>query len=230
MTGIPSARVNGKGMMMKASEIKTLAKEAHMGELAGIASALIMTVVSYIPVLRTYEMQQLAIVVFFLTLFALKLCLFLWNRSVAGTEREAREQAKMMLVSAIVLLLMHATFLIAVLYQLLIKDTVPLMASTLILAIAYAVYTTGKVAVSIRSIVVKRKMNQYIETLSYLSWISAVYTLCLCTDYLLIAKDAYNYIWLKYIMISLMGLTNLILGLIMIRKAVKVLRSHTQVP
>ena len=132
-----------------------------------------------------------------------------------------------MLVSVAVLLLMHSITLIAVFYQLLIKEKTPLMASLKVLAIVYGVYAIVKIATSIRGIVVKQKINRYAETLSYLGWVSAVYTFCLFTNYLLIAEKADNLIWARYIVISVMGLTTIVLAFLMFKKAIRDLREES---
>ena len=129
-----------------------------------------------------------------------------------------------MLVAAIILLLMHSTVLIAILYQLLVKEKTPLMASLKTLTIVYGVYTLVKIISSLRGMVAKKKMNKYQKTLSYLGWISAVYTLCLFTNYLLIAEKADNLTWARYIMISAMGLTTFVLGILMTVEAIQEIR------
>lgn len=213
-----------KKLRERIESIKELNSHYHLIELAGIVSSLIMAIASYVPVFQLYDMRQLTIVIFFLMMFGLKLWLFLWNRQVDGTSRMKHEQAKMMLVAAIILLLMHSTVLIAILYQLLVKEKTPLMASLKTLTIVYGVYTLVKIISSLRGMVAKKKMNKYQKTLSYLGWISAVYTLCLFTNYLLIAEKADNLTWARYIMISAMGLTTFVLGILMTVEAIQEIR------
>ena len=189
-----------------------------------------MAVISYIPIFQTADMRQLAVVLFFLTIFAIRLWLFLWNRKICGTNRESQEQSKMMLASAVIILLMHSTILIGVLFMLRLKEKTPLMASSIILAVTYGVFTFFKIVMSVRGIIMKRSMNQYLETLSYIGWISAVYTLSLFTDYILIAKGTDNCLWPRYLMVSAMGLTTFFLGIMMLVKSISALRGQSVEP
>ncbi len=209
---------------MTTAELKILSRKYYLPEIMGIVSALLMALVSLIPALQAFDMRQMTVALFFLMLFGLKLLLFVWNRKAEGTYYEKREQAKMMLVSAIVLLLMHSVAIVAVLYQLLSSKKTPLMASLKVLAIVYGVYAIVKIATSIRGIVIKQKINRYSETLSYLGWVGAVYTICLFTNYLLITEKADYLIWARYIMISIMGLTTIVLAFLMFKKAIGDLR------
>ena len=214
----------------KLSELKAWNQNYHISEIFGIMTALVMAVISYIPIFHTADMRRLAVVLFFLTIFAIRLWLFLWNRKICGTNRESQEQSKMMLASAVIILLMHSTFLIGVLFMLRIKEETPLMASSIILAVAYGVFTFFKIVMSVRSIIMKRRMNQYIETLSYIGWISAVYTLSLFIDYILIATGTDNYLWPRYLMVSVMGLTTFFLGIMMLVKSISALRGQSGKP
>ena len=110
------------------------------------------------------------------------------------------------------------------------KEKTPLMASSIILAVTYGVFTFFKIVMSVRGIIMKRRMNQYLETLSYIGWISAVYTLSLFTDYILIAKGTDNYLWPRYLMVSVMGLTTIILGILMLVKSISALRKQPGEP
>ncbi len=214
---------------MNINTIKNLIEKYHLRDLTGVVSSLIMAFVSYIPLLRESDLRQVAVVTFFFVMFALRLGLFVWNHKVAGTAKEDREQAKMMLVSSIVLLLMQATFLTAIVYQLLFKKGTPLMASQVILAIIYGVYALARIVLSIRRIIVRRKLNFYEETLSYIGWISALYALALFTNYILIAQKAYNYVWPRYIMVAVIGFTIFQLAIVMMIKAGLALRRQKKI-
>ncbi|MCR4938742.1 MAG: hypothetical protein K5930_01375 [Treponemataceae bacterium] len=209
---------------MTITEIKVITKKYHLSELCGIASSLILMLLSLIPIFQGGNIYQMSVILFFFMMFALRLWLFLWNRRVSGRAGEQKAQAKMMLVSAIILLLMHSQILLAVLYQLLVSDKIPVMASLQVLAIVYGTYAVGKLILSVRSYSVKRRMNKYAETLSYLGLLNAMYTLSLFTNYLLLARKAVEYNWPRYIMISLVGIMSFLLAIIMLVKAVKELR------
>jgi len=209
---------------MVITELKLITKKYHLSELCGIASALILMLISLIPMLQGGNLYQLSVILFFFMMFALRLLLFLWNRRVSGSSVEKKSQAKMMLLSSIVLLLMHSQILIAVLYQLLVSDKIPVMASLQVLAIVYGSYAVGKLILSLRSYSVKRRMNKYAETLSYLGLLNAMYTMSLFTNYLLLARKAVDYNWPRYVMISLVGIMSFVLAIIMLVKAVKDLR------
>lgn len=213
---------------MSITTMREFVERHRLSELASIASSLVMAVVSYVPVYLGYDRHQLAVATFFAVLFVLRSVLFLWERRVEGTRREKREQAKMMLLSALVLLLMHSTFLIAVIYQLISKKDVPLMASAVALAITYGVYAIVKIALLVRRAIIGRDKNLYDKTLARIGWISAFYTLALFTNYLLINQHANDYVWPRYIMIAAVGLSTIVLGTKMLVTSISTLRALRQ--
>ncbi|MDO4539359.1 MAG: hypothetical protein Q4B54_14430 [Coriobacteriales bacterium] len=203
--------------------MRELIERYRLRELVGIGSAGLMAIISYVPVYSSHDLRQLAVALSFLAVFALRLALFVWNRRVEGREDEGRSRAKMMVVAAVVLLFLHVTILVSVLYQLLYAEGTPLMASSIHLALAYGVYAVARMVLSARGMARRRKENLYAETLGYISWIMAFYTLALFTNYLLILEDADTLVWPRYIMISCMGLLTLVLAAIMLSKGIRAL-------
>lgn len=196
----------------------------HLTDIAGIVASFVMALISLVPLVVNFELYQLAVVVFFVIIFALRLALFIWDMRVTFTPIEAREEAKMMLVTSIIMALMHSTCLIATVYQLILKDEIPFVARYKMLAIVYGAFAFGKIIISIVGMVRRKKSDLYFQTLSYIGWLSAIYTLTLFTNYILIANGALNYNWPKYIMIAVLGLTTISLSLVMLMKSTKALR------
>ncbi|MDO4539360.1 MAG: hypothetical protein Q4B54_14435 [Coriobacteriales bacterium] len=211
--------------MGNVGSIRAFIDRYHLSELGSIGSSLVMTIISYAPAWLENDPRQIAVAHVFLVFFELRLILFIWNLRTRGTENEVRSQAKMMIASAVTLILLHATILIAVRYQLLYKEGTPLMASTLPLAIAYGVYAFARIALSLRKLFSGARDNPYTESLAYISWISAFYSLTIFTNYLLITQHETDYTWLKNIMIGFVGLFTLQLAIVLLVKGVRMLRT-----
>ena len=198
---------------------KKLNYKYQLLEILGIAVSLLMAIISYIPVFAARNMDQLSPSIFFFILFVLKLGLFIWNRYAVKNHTEVKSQALMMLFSSMVVLVLHSVILTAMCYQIFERKDTPVMASQLELALAYGTYATVKIAMSIRSLKKKKKINYYYETLTYMGWICALYTLTLFTDYILIVQGSDDYKWPRYLMIAVTGLVTLFDGLMMIIKS-----------
>ena len=211
---------------MTIGELRELNERYRLSEMFGIGGALVMALVSGIPLLRGIgDMRQLAIVALFLVLFALRLGLFQWNRKVEGTEEHEKAQAQMMMVSSIVLLCLHALFLAAIFYQLLSKSETPIMASSIILAITYGVYAFAKIIGLVYGMVKGWYKDLYSKIRMNLGWTMAVYTLALYTDYILTVQQAHELVWPRYVMIAAMGLVTIVLAPKMLTNAMRTLRN-----
>lgn len=211
---------------MSVRRLRNLYRSYQISEVGGIITALFMAVISFFPVIMIYDFYQLSVALFFLVIFIIRLALFIWNQIVKGTRNQKTEQALMMLVTAIAFLLTNAIFLMALFYQLIIKDRIPFLGRYMILTVVYGIYAFGKIAISFYNMFTKRKQSMYHETLCNISWISAVYSLALFTNYLLIAKGMFNYTWPKYLMIAVMGFVTLLLSFIMVVKSLSVLKKE----
>lgn len=198
----------------------------HLTDLAGIVASFVMALISLVPLIVNFELYQLAVVVFFVIIFALRLVLFIWDTRVTFTPIEAHEEAKMMLVTSIVMALMHSTCLIATVYQLILQDEIPFVARYKMLAIVYGAFAFGKIILSMIGMIRRKKSDLYFQTLSYIGWLSAIYTMTLFTNYILIANGALDYNWPKYIMIAVLGLTTISLSFVMLVKSVRALRAE----
>ena len=196
----------------------------HVTDVAGIVASFVMMLISLVPLFVEYDVYQLAVAAFCIVIFGLRFVLLVWDTRVTFTPAEDREEAKMMLVTAIVMALMHSTCLIATVYELILRDGVPLVARHKTLAIAYGAFAFGKIIISVIGMIRRKESDLYFQTLSYIGWLSAIYTLSLFTNYIIIANGALNYNWPKYIMIAVMGLTTISLSLVMLVKSLKELR------
>ncbi len=208
---------------MSGKKLMDMFERYHVAEITGICVSLVMTVVSYIPIFRKYVPYQLAIVIFFLVTFLTRLTLFFWDRKTADTEKSGTERAKMMLVSAVILFLSYSPTMTSVVYQLLINKELPFMASTLPLAIAYGVFAFAKIGFSVYGTRRQRPDNMYTDTLSYIGWISTLYTLSLFTDYILLSRGSLTVTWPKYLMIMIMSVGTAVIITVMLIRSIKTL-------
>ena len=122
---------------------------------------------------------------FFIILLIIRLILFFWNLATEKKPYSNTSQSVMMLVTAITLYLTNTILAISIVQFVSARvDNMKFPNHTLI-SIAYGLFTLGKLILWIFGIKKKRKINRYLETLSYLGWYSAFYSLAVLLVYLL---------------------------------------------
>ena len=205
---------------IKGSRLGVLYYKLHVSELTGIVTSFIMMVITFIPVITNDDEYQITVALFFLEMLLIRLILFIWYHKTKKSKRAKLLPAVMMLLTAIVVLLTRSIFISAVVYQLVVNHKYILSDYTL-LAIAYGIYTFGKIGLAVYGLIQKRKINPYMETLSYLGWISAVYTLALFTNYLILACSGDDLTWMKVCAVILMAITTIVLIVMMLVKSIK---------
>ena len=192
-------------------------------EIIGIAVSALMVLVSCVPLFQGFRFYKLTVTSYFFIIFLIRMFLFLWNNRTQGSADQHRQHAKLMFFSGILLLLAHVTFLIAIIFQMLIRQDTSLISSTLAFTVIYGEYAFLRVAFSIRSLATKRKEGLHAEMLAYMNWISALYTLALFTEHLLTLTEGSNLIWLKCLMISILGMIVFSLAMTMLIKSIRIL-------
>ena len=213
-------RLTESANRLRESRLGILYDKLHVSELTGIVTSFVMMVLTFIPVITRDDEYQLVVALFFLEMMVIRLALFIWYHKTKYSKRARLLPAVMMLLTAIVVLLTRSVFISAVIYQLAANHKYIFNDYTL-LAIAYGIYTLGKLSLAVYNLIQKRKINPYMEVLSYLGWISAVYTLALFTNYLILACGGEGLTWMKVGAIILMALTTIVLIVMMLVKSIK---------
>ncbi len=207
--------------------LRELYTRYHLSEQIGILSSLAMTVISLFPLIRSRDSSQAVPALFFGAIFVLRLVLYLWNLRVRDSEEAYPSRIRMMFTAGALLLIAHGGIQVTIIYQMIQRKTVPLMASRLTLAIVYGAYAFVRIVVSIYGLHTKKRVSLYHETLSYIGWITAVYSLALFTDYILIANGAPDtFKWPKYAMIAAMGVAVFSLSAKMIVKSLWLMKKN----
>ncbi len=197
----------------------------HVSEIVGIITSFVMMIITFIPVLTRGDSYQIPVALFFLEMLLIRLALFIWYNKTKNNENAKFMQALMMLLTAILLFLSRAIYLYVVAYNLFVNHKLILNDYTL-QAVAYGIYTFGKIVLAVYGLIQNRKINLYKETLSYVGWISAIYTLALFVNYLLLASDSNDLMWMKSFVLLLMALSTIVLITIMLVKSIKNIRAY----
>ena len=213
------------GDRMNNGKIKEAYAKYYIADWIEIGSNLLFFVLSFIPALGSKEEHQMSVAMFFLVISIAELILYFWEHGPKKKGSTVRAQAGMLLVTGDILLLMQTVSIIAIMYEMRIKDDTPLMASNLFLAISYGIFAIWRMVTGIHRIIKNGKKDAYQAALSGVMMVCAVYTFSLFVDYMLIVNNAANYIWPRYFMIAYMGATTLLLAIWMQIKAINILKN-----
>ena len=213
---------------MNTGKIKNAYARYHIADWIEIGANLLFFVLSFIPALDARDEHQMAVAMFFLVISIAELILYFWEYGPKKKGSTIKAQAGMLLVTGDILLLMHTVSIIAIMYEMRIKDDVPLMASNLALAIAYGVFAIWRLVTGISRILKNGKKDAYQAALSGVMMVCAIYTFSLFVDYMLIANSARNFVWPRYVMMAYMGATTVLLAIWMQIKAIHILKNGWQ--
>lgn len=207
------------------NKIKHIYETYHLAEWIEIGVNLLFFVVSLIPALKSKEENQISVALFFLVISLAEMFIFFWNLRAKKKGSINRAQAGMLMVTGDVLLLMHTLSIIAIMYEMRIKDETPLMASHLAITIMYGIFTIWRLVVGVIRVVKSEKKDAYQIALSGLMLVCLVYTFSLFVDYMLIVNTAVDYVWPRYIMVAVMGATTISLAIWMQVRAIYILKN-----
>ena len=208
------------------TKIFQLYNQYHGSEMIGIIASFIMMIASGVSLFVSGNKYFLPGFVFFCTLFVIRMGLFIWNMKAGDSEKM---QGLMILSAAVLMLIMRSFILAAVIIQMTSLKTSGISKYNFLLFF-YIIYTVGKIISAIVGLIQKRKVNLYMETLSYLGWISAVYTLSLCINHIMniTGADSEARRTAILIMLILTSITIFVLITMMFVKSIKTLHRQSK--
>ena len=209
---------------MNTTKIKHFYEKYYIGDWIEIGFNLLFFVVSLIPALKAKEEHQISVALFFLVVALAEMLLFFWNLRAKKRGTLIKTQAAMLMVAGDILLLMHTLSIIAIMYEMRLKDETPLMASNLVFAIAYGVFAIWRLVIGVIRVVKSKRKDAYQIALFGFMLICLVYTFALFVDYMLIVNNAAHLLWPRYIMIALMGATTIAQAIWMQVKSIQFLK------
>ena len=192
---------------MNTTKIKHFYEKYYIGDWIEIGFNLLFFVVSLIPALKAKKEHQISVALFFLVVALAEMFLFFWNLRAKKRGTLIKTQATILMVAGDILLLMHTLSIIAIMYEMRLKDETPLMASNLVFAIAYGIFAIWRLVIGVIRVVKSERKDAYQIALSGFMLVCLVYTFALFVDYMLIVNNAADLLWPRYIMIALMGAT-----------------------
>ncbi len=210
--------------LMNTKKIKQFYDKYYIADWIEIGFNFLFFVVSLIPALKAKEGHQISVALFFLVVTLAEMFLFFWNLRAKKRGCLIRTQAAMLIVAGDILLLMHTLSIIAIMYEMGLKDETPLMASNLVFAIAYGIFAILRLVIGVIRVVKSEKKDAYQMALSGFMLVCLVYTFALFVDYMLIVNKAADLRWPGYIMIALMGATTISLAIWMQVRAIRFLK------
>ena len=209
---------------MKTKNFKGFYEKYYIGDWIEIGFNLLFFVVSLIPALKAEEEHQISVALFFLVVSLAEVFLFFWNLRAKKKGSVIKTQAAMLMVAGDILLLMHTLSIIAVMYEMRLKDETPLMASNLVFAIAYGIFAIWRLVIGVMRVVKSERKDAYQIALSGFMLVCLVYTFALFVDYMLIVNNAADLLWPRYITIVLMGITTIALAIWMQVRSIRFLK------
>ena len=209
---------------MKTENFKGFYEKYYIGDWIEIGFNLLFFFVFLIPALKAEEEHQISVALFFLVVSLAEMFLFFWNLRAKKKGSVIKTQAAMLMVAGDILLLMHTLSIIAVMYEMRLKDETPLMASNLVFAIVYGIFAIWRLVIGVMRVVKSERKDAYQIALSGFMLVCLVYTFALFVDYMLIVNNAADLLWPRYITIALMGITTIALAIWMQVRSIRFLK------
>ena len=166
-------------------KLMKLCEKLHIEETVGIAAGVLMALFSVISYVKTDDIIMKNNAEFFSLIVIIRLILLFWNLLTRKKSFVKLSQAIMMIVTALNIYLVRLVIAKDIAGNFLASGKQTGIPSHTVMTVIYGLYAAGKLALWIYSLRRHHRTNLYMETLAFLGWFSALYSMAIFVSYIL---------------------------------------------